>query len=312
LLPPPRFASPPGAGTLVVVNERRPGAPRRGWLPDTVRCPPVRATRGRGPLPCDVAGDRSVLGRLIVHYGGAGPGPLIPLAGMRRAGSQWSSAIAFSSVSGGRGRTASRSPHNPGRACQAGGWPARTTLGDGRRRSASSTPAEGRGRRPGPGTTPDQETRCHRHPGTRQGPLRGCAALRSSLGLRPTLDPSGGDGHGAGQVIGCRGAAPAGPGIRSPWWGGAHGRVAGVNGHAPVGVRRAWRMSGLVARRCADSPRQVAPWRWAVVRRGVVRMAVLLEWVGGLQVADAAGHACVSWARLAFPTRRAWRWRWAL
>ena len=67
-----------------------------------------------------------------------------------------------------------------------------------------------------------------------------------------------------------------------------------MNGHAPRGVRRAWRLSGLVARRCADSPRQLATWRWATVRRGVIRMAVLLEWAGGLQVADASGHACVS------------------
>lgn len=56
-----------------------------------------------------------------------------------------------------------------------------------------------------------------RRPGRRQGPLRGAAALRFSLGLRPSLDPFGGAGgcrsHGSDALLWPR----LGPGIRS--WG---------------------------------------------------------------------------------------------
>ena len=59
----------------------------------------------------------------------------------------------------------------------------------------------------------------------------------------------------------------------------------------PVGVRRAWQLSGLVARRCHDGARQQATWRWPVVRQAIIRLAVALELAGGLGVADADGRA---------------------
>lgn len=58
-----------------------------------------------------------------------------------------------------------------------------------------------------------------------------------------------------------------------------------------VRMRDARRLSGLVVARCGDSPRLRACWPWAPLRRGVCRLAVWLELVGGLGVAGTGQRA---------------------
>lgn len=63
-----------------------------------------------------------------------------------------------------------------------------------------------------------------------------------------------------------------------------------------VKATRAWRLSGLVAARCADSERLRACWAATGVRRTACRLAAWLELAGGLGVAGEDDHAvlCLS------------------